>query len=121
MEKQSQVEPLLQEIIKDNETFAFPFHVIRLELLEMFSNQQELQYFIIQAHKKLKNRFPPIFATVFLNTLEMVLDTQNTDPHELPEEEYQEKIEHLTQVFEKLYITRIEKNSPDGEMMLAML
>jgi hypothetical protein len=121
MDKQTQVEPLLQAIVKDNESYFFPFYAIRLELLEMLSNQEELQYFTIQAHKKLKNKFPPIFSTVFLNTMEMILDTNNVDPYTLPYEEYYLKIEELTEVLENLVITRIPKDSPDGEMMVEML
>lgn len=121
MEQQSRVEPLLQAIVNDNETYDFPFYAIRLELLEMLSNQEDLQYFTIQAHKKLKKKFPPIFSTVFLNTMEMVLDTNNIDPYTLPYEHYVDKIEELTEVLETLVISRIEKDSPDGEMMVAML
>jgi hypothetical protein len=51
----------------------------------------------------------------------LVLDTKNHDPYLLSSEEYYSKIDHFIDVLENLSITRIEKDSPDGELLSAMV
>lgn len=115
------ISPLLQDIVMDNPTYPFPVMTIRDELVQLFINQDEFEYFMMQAFKKLKSEHHIIFANVFLTTLEQVLDTLGVDPHNLPNEIYQGKIDHFISILEELQITRVEKKSPDGEMLSAMI
>lgn len=112
--------PLLESLVNDNDAYSFPIDTIRIELFEMLLHQEELQYFIKQACRKLNLSHNRIFSTIFLTTLELVLDTKNIDPYLLSKKEYEEKIDKLTEVLENIIVTRIDKDSPDGEMMTAM-
>jgi hypothetical protein len=50
----------------------------------------------------------------------MVLEISKETFHNMTELEYQLKIDELIDTLEKLKITRVEKSSPDGEMMSIM-
>jgi len=115
-----QVSPLLENIVYDNPTYTFPIQSIRDELSQLFIHQEEFSYFIQQAYRVLNQEHHSIFATVFITTLEFVLDTKTQDPYTLSPEEYYSKIDHFIEVLENLSITRIEKDSPDGELLSAM-
>jgi hypothetical protein len=119
--QQTEISPLLEDVVRDNPTYPFPVMTIREELLQLFINQYEFEYFMMQAFKKLKSEHHIVFANVFLTTLEQILDTLAVDPHNLPNEVYQEKIDYFISVLEVLQVTRIEKNSPDGELLSAMV
>jgi hypothetical protein len=119
--QRTEISPLLEDIVKDNPTYPFPVMTIREELVQLFINQDEFEYFMMQAFRKLKSEHHIIFANVFLTTLEQVLDTLGVDPHNLPNELYQQKIDHFISILEVLRITRVEKNSPDGELLSAMV
>ena len=116
----TEISPLLQDIVKDNETYDFPIATIKNELLQLFLTQEEYHYFIQQSYRKLKRDHPVIFANVFLTTLELILDTNSTDPYTLSKEEYQTKIDTFIEVLENLKVTRVPKNTPDGELMSAL-
>jgi len=117
---ESQISPLLESVVRDNPTYPFPIDTIRMELLELLTNQLELQYFVIQANRKLKRDHHKVFANIFLNTIQLVFETDKEEAEDLPYELYQSRIERLTTILENMKITRIEKNSPDGEMLTAM-
>lgn len=117
---ETQITDLLQTIAEENPNYPFPIDTIRIELMEMLTNQEEFQYFLMQAYKKLKRDHPAAFNTIFLTTLAVVLDDDMTLPDTLPLQEYQNRIERLISTLENMRITRIEKNSPDGELMSAM-
>lgn len=117
----TEITPLLEDIIQDNPTYDFPVNAIREELIQLYVNQDEFEYFMMQSFKKLKREYHIVFANVFLTTLEQVLDTVGTDPHNLPKHVYQEKIDYFISILEDLHITRIDKNSPDGELISAMV
>jgi hypothetical protein len=119
--QQTQISPLLEDIVRDNPTYAFPVMTIREELIQLFINQDEFEYFMMQAFKKLKSEHHIVFGNVFLTALEQVLETNDTDPHLLPKQIYQEKIDYFISILENLNVTRIEKNSPDGELLSAMV
>ena len=117
---ESQISPLLESVVNDNPTYPFPVDTIRMELLELLSNQLEIQYFIIQANRKLKRDHPHIFANIFLTTIQLVFETDTEEPEDLPFGIYVSRIEYLSTLLENMKITRVEKNSPDGVMMSAM-
>ena len=117
----TEISPLLEDVINDNPTYPFPILTINDELLQMYLHQEEFQYFMMESYKKLNREHPSIFGQVFLTTLEMILSTNTTDPYTRSAEDYQFHIDRFITVLESLQITRIEKNSPDGEMMQAML
>jgi len=116
----SKLEPLLESIVKDNHTFKFPIHSIGKELINMFVSQDDFDYFVRQSYKKLHSEYGSTIGHIFLTTLEMKLDLKNTDMYSLPLHEYQDRIEVLIQSYENLHITKVDRNSPDGEMMSAM-
>lgn len=116
----TEISPLLIGIVQDNETYDFPIATIQPELLQLFLTQDEYHYFVQQSYRKLKRDHPIIFANVFLTTLDMILDTNNDDPYVLPKDEYQSRIDKLIEVLETLKVTRIPKNTPDGELMSAL-
>ena len=117
----TEISPLLQDVVHDNPTYPFPILTIQDELLQMYLHQDEFQYFMMECYKKLNREHPSIFGQVFLTTLEMILDTNSIDPHNRSLEDYQFIMDRFITVLESLQVTRIEKNSPDGEMMDAML
>ena len=117
---EQEISPLLESVVQDNPTYPFPIETIRYELLELLTNQLELQYFVIQANKKLKRDHHKIFANIFLTTLQLVFEDDKGEIEDLPYDLYQSRIERLTSVLENMKITRVEKNSPDGEMLSAM-
>jgi hypothetical protein len=114
------INDLLKNIVIDNPTFPFPVNVIREELIQLFINQFEFDYFLEQCIKKLKSEHHIIFANTFLLILEEVLDTSRSDVYDLPNEVYQTKIDYFISKLETLNITRIDKKSPDGEMLSIM-
>ena len=111
---------LLDDVIKDNPTFKFPVEDIRQELNQMLTNQIEFDYFFRQAYTKIKSNYSSAFLFTFVNTCEMILKISNNDFYDMTEIEYQMKIDELITTLEALKITRIEKDSPDGEMMSIM-
>jgi hypothetical protein len=117
----TEISPLLEDVVNDNPTYPFPILSINDELLQMYLHQDEFQYFMMECYKKLNREHPSIFGQVFLTTLEMILDTNSIDPHNRSLEDYQFIMDRFITVLESLQVTRIEKNSPDGEMMEAML
>jgi hypothetical protein len=117
----TEISPLLENIVNDNPTYDFPVQSIREELVQLFMHQEEYHYFIQQSYRILNRDHHKIFADVFLTTLELVLETNNQDPYLLSSDEYHSKIDSFIEVLENLKITRIEKNSPDGELMSAMV
>lgn len=120
MYPKSTISPLLESIVQDNPTFKFPVECIGKELINMFVAQEEFDYFMMQAYKKLKREYGSTISHIFLTHLELKLDLQNVDIHNLPLQEYQDKIEYLMSSLEVLHITRIDRNSPDGILMSAM-
>lgn len=115
-----QITPLLENIVRDNPTYPFPVSVIEKELLSMFINQEEYEYFMMMCYRKIKKEFGVVMGNIFLTTLEMILDTQNVDPHNLSKEEYSEKIDKVISTLETMNVTIIDKKSPDGSLMSAM-
>jgi hypothetical protein len=117
----TEISPLLHSIVEDNPTYDFPVDSIRDELIQLYMNQLEFEYFMMQGYKKLKKQYHIVFANIFLTTLEQVMDTVGNDPHILEHDVYQSKIDYFISVLETLKVTRIEKNSPDGEILSAMI
>lgn len=112
--------PLLENIIKDNETFKFPCELIEDDLMSMFLSQNEFDYFMMQCYKKLKKDASYLIANIFLTSLETILDIRNTNLYELSEQEYQDKLDGFISILEVMYITIVPKHSPDGEIMEAL-
>lgn len=119
MEQQA-LYPLLESIVQDNTTYKFPVETISKELTSMLLEPLEFDYFTMMSYRKLKREFGNTIAHIFLSTLEMKLRLKERDIYNLPTNEYQAEIENFISTLENLYITKIEKNSPDGEMMSAM-
>lgn len=117
---ESNLYTLLESVVQDNQNFKFPVQAISKELINMLITQEEFDYFMMQAYKVLKRDYGFIYGHIFLTTLETKLNLSNLDVQSLSEVEYQEKISDLLMTLENLIVTRIEKNSPDGEMMSAM-
>jgi hypothetical protein len=119
MEQKSLI-PLLADVVRDNPTFKFPIEIIIKELTSMFLEPLEFDYFAIKSYRKLKREYGDTVAHIFLTTLEIKLSIKERDIYSLSAQEYQTEMENFLSTLENLYITKIEKNSPDGEMMSAM-
>ena len=117
---EQEISPLLESVVRDNPTYPFPIETIRFELLELLTNQLELQYFVIQADRKLKRDHHKIFANIFLSTILLIFEGDKGEIEDLPYDLYQNRIERLTSLLENMKVTRVEKNTPDGEMLTAM-
>lgn len=87
----------------------------------MFMQPEEFDYFMIQSYRNLKREYGGTIAHIFLTTLEGKLNMDQNNIRNLSLEQYQEQLEEFFNTLENLYITRIDKNSPDGEMMSAMI
>jgi hypothetical protein len=120
MNKEQDISPLLKSIVQDNPTYVFPIKTIQLELNNMYLNQEEFDYFLMMAFRKLKKQYNQVIANIFITTCELVLGIRETNLHELPKETYYEKIEELYETLDALQITRIDKGTPDGILMTAM-
>lgn len=121
MSTKTPIAPLLQSIIKDNPTYKFPVEAINKELLNMFVEPLEFEYFMMMSYKKLKREFGNEIAHIFLQTIDLKMNESGRDIQSLSVSEFQEKFEGFMNTLENLYFTRIDKNSPDGEMMSAMI
>lgn len=115
------ISPLLESVVRDNPTFKFPIETIHKELTGMFLEPLEFDYFLIQAFRTIKKEYGETIAHIFISTLELVLKTRERDIYSLSIPEYQSEMEKFLSVLENLYITKVDKNSPDGEMMSAMV
>jgi hypothetical protein len=115
-----QITPLLTDIVRDNPTYPFPLPLIEKELYSLLVNQEEYEYFMMVCYRRLKKEVGVVIGNIFLTTLEMILDTQNKDPHTLSNEDYISKIDEVISTLEGMNITIIDKKSPDGILMSAM-
>ena len=120
MEKKQDISSLLESIALENPSYDFPIQTIQTELTNMFITQEEFDYFLMMAFRKLKREFNYTIANIFITTCELILDLKNTDMHIIPADEYYDKIEGLYNVLSTLKITHVKKNSPDGELLTAM-
>jgi hypothetical protein len=120
MQYQKSVSGLLEDIVKDNPTFKFPIETISKELISLFLEPMEFDYFIIQSFRKLKRDFGDVIAHIFLQTLELKLNMKPEEISHLTLEEYHAYIEIFITALENIYITKIDKNSNDGEMLSVM-
>ena len=118
-EKQA-ISPLLESVIQDNPTYKFPIEYISKELTNMFLEPLEYDYFMIQSYKKLKREYGETIGHIFLQVAQMKMTTPDRDIYTLTEEEYQSKMDDFLSTLENIYITKVDRNSPDGEMMSAM-
>lgn len=121
MSSKQSISPLLELVVKDNLTYKFPIESINKELTSMFLEPLEFDYFMIQSYRKLKKDYGDVVAHIFLQILEFKLSFQSKKFEEMSIVEYQSEMEKFLHTLDNLYITRIEKDSPDGEMMTAMV
>lgn len=117
----TEITPLLESIVKDNPTYPFPIEIIEKELISLFLNQEEFDYFVTLCYKKLKRETNHIIGNIFLTSLDMVMDSKNVDPHTLSMDQYASKLDTFISQLERMKITVIAKKSPDGELMSAMV
>lgn len=115
------ISPLLEGIVQDNPTYKFPIEFINKELTNMFLEPLEYDYFMIQSYRKLKREFGETIAHIFLQVLEMKMTTPNVNVYSLTTQQYQSKMEEFLSTLENTYITKVDKKSPDGEIMSAMI
>ena len=121
MTKEQSIFPLLNDLVRDNPSYKFPIESITKELTQMFLLQDEFEYFSIQTFRKLKRDYGNTIAHIFLTVMDMKLNLNKRDIHTIPTEQYQNEIENFITSLENLLITRIEKDSSDGELISAMI
>lgn len=110
----------LEVIIKDNPTYPFPIHLVREELIALLLSQEEFLYFVKQIHAKLSNFDGTMTANIFTTLLDRSILQDNTSPEDLPYQEYALKISDLIARLEDIQITRIDRSSPDYDMLKEM-
>jgi hypothetical protein len=110
----------LEVIIKDNPTYPFPIHLVREELVALLLSQEEFLYFVKQIHSKLSNFDGTMTANIFTTLLDRSILQDNTSPEDLPYQEYALKISDLIARLEDIQITRIDRSSPDYDMLKEM-
>lgn len=121
MSSTSTIYPLLESVIKDHRTFKFPIKFIHKELLAAFMQPFEFDYFMTMCFKKLKSEYGYTVGHIFLQVMEIKLKTANRDIYSLTESEYHTEMENFISSLENIYITKIDKDSPDGELLSAMI
>lgn len=109
--------PLLVSVAKDAPTFKFPVECIQKELVAMFLGQQEFEYFVQQSYKKLKTAYGGTVAHIYLNVIDLRFKECNGEVLSISNEHYLELFEEFISTLENLYIHRIEKYSPDAEIL----
>lgn len=114
------IQPFLELMIDDNETFNFPVEVIRKELLQLMISNTEFEYMIRQAFRVIKSKYGVIIANIFVNLLDYSLKDVDSNVHELDEDEYTTFIYNFIELLESVKITRVDSESPDYEVINAM-
>jgi hypothetical protein len=115
------ISPLLKDLIRDNPTYPFPISTIRNELTQLLISQEEFDYFMWAAYRKIKKQHSDLVAKIFITTAEVVLDLHNKDIHEIDYTTYHDLMEQFYNTLSTLKITRVDKGSPDGELLTAMM
>lgn len=121
MEKTSHLTNLLEQVVSDNFTYPFPYKFIFPELIQLILSQQEFDYFMSQISRKLRMEYGQIIVTIFINLAEMTLKHNLEDITELSSDQYEDRIESLMELLEVIRITRIDKNTSDGQMLSTMV
>lgn len=121
MTKQTSILPLLENIIQDHTSYKFPVSYINKELTSMFLEPMEFDYFRMMAYRKLKKEYGFAIAHIFLQVMEIKMELHKGDIYIIPQLQYQDRMETFLSSLENLYITKIEKNTSDGEMMSVMV
>lgn len=121
MDNRQRIKPLLNDLVRDNPTYSFPLSTIQVELTHLLVSQEEYDYFMMMAYRKVKKEHGEIVAKIFLTTADVVLDLGKTDMYQIPYTEYFVLMERFYGTLERLRITRVEKKSPDGELLEALL
>jgi hypothetical protein len=118
--KQEPIQDLLIDIIQDNPSYQFPIQIIQEDLYQLFTHHDEFDYFMMRCYNTLNDNHHSIFGNTFLNIIQDVLDTNSVDVYSISTDEYELKIDKVISILENTYITRVEKNTPDGEMLKLM-
>lgn len=110
---------LMEDVIKDNDTVPFPVDDVRIELIHLMVSQEEFQYFLEEAAKKLQRKYGRIIMAVFLEVAQREMRL-NDDFNEIHFLEYMDRAARFIQCLEDIRITTIPKDAPDYEMVLEM-
>lgn len=86
----------------------------------MLVNQDEFDYFMMEAYRVIKNQYGFAYGHIFLTILESKIKVVNLDVLTLSYTEYQAMVTELIETLENVMVTRVEKDSPDGEMLTVM-
>lgn len=120
MTRNATIIPLLESLVRDNETFKFPIESISQELTHLFLEAVEFDFFMMTIYKKLNSLYGMVIAHIFVQTMELKLKLNERDIYTLSIEEYQKEVADAISSLENLYITKISKTSSDGELLEAM-
>lgn len=112
---------LLKDVVNDNPTIKFPIELIHPELIQTFLNPEEFDYFTTICYQKLKREYGQVYGHAFLSLLELRMKLSRRSVYDLDKEVFQVEFDNFLYSLENLYITRINKDSPDGEMMSEMI
>lgn len=110
----------LQKIANDHQQYTFPINDIQKELTIMYLEPDDFNEGLMKAYHKLKRKYNEVLANIFLTTVEMILNLKETNIRAYSIIEYQEKMDLLIDTLTSVTITRVNKRSPDGEMLTSM-
>lgn len=108
---------LIEDIIRDGQTFKFPLAHIQRELAMAILAQEEFFYLMGQASEKLKKKYMPMVSYVFQALLQLKFAER---AETMDREEYIETMEEFIIQLSKIHITRVPKDSPDYEVIEVM-
>lgn len=107
-------------ISNDHQTVNFPINEIQLELTFMYLDKDDFDNGLMKAYHKLKRKYNKTMADIFMTIANMKLQIGDIDFRNMEQSDYQEWLEDFFNSLENIKITRIEKNSPDGQMLTQM-
>lgn len=117
---QKSIYPFLEMIIDDHEYINFPVQEIRKELIQLCLSNYEFEYMLKQTHKKILNKYGIVYSHIYLNLIEIAFQDITDSVHKIDEEEYLNVMYSFIELLESVKITRVQKNSPDWEVISAM-
>jgi hypothetical protein len=112
---------LLNDIIEDHPTFAFPVSHIQPELLSLYLKQTQFDEICANILIKLNRKYrSKVISHTFFLLLDKFFPAQLSVIDELEPSVYQDKIEEFIEFLSRIRITRISLDSPDGLLMKEM-
>lgn len=86
----------------------------------MFLDKDDFDNGLMRAYFKLKRKYNVVMADIFMTIANKKLQIAEMDFRNMEQSDYEDWVEDFINSLERVRITRIEKNSPDGQMLTQM-